>query len=169
MRVPQIKIIVMHALDHEEARAGIVINLRERGGIKLGRIPIAQDFLVTGLGWMAKLLEVIFVGAGAGRIELARIPVAALAGGLRAEVNPDAELRLAQPPRFAGIILLDGFPCRLERPGRNRNIQLHFWKRFHVAHRHAVLRLWRRNSGDRRKRGVGRAAGDCRHQCDGGH
>jgi hypothetical protein len=82
---------MVHALNHQEASAGIVIYLRERDGVELRGIPIAQDFLVPDLGWMTVSAKMISVGL-AGLVEIACVPIAALAGGLRAEVNPDPNL-----------------------------------------------------------------------------
>src|SRR5688500_15218075 len=131
-RVPQIEVVVMHTLNHQETGAGFAIDFRQRRGIELLWIPVAQDFLVADLGRMAVTAQMI-LARQAGLVEIARIPIATFAGGLRPEVNPDAELRVAQPRRFARVILLDGSPGRLEWPGSNRQIQFELGKRSRIA------------------------------------
>src|ERR1035437_9262035 len=103
----------MHALDHQETSACILIYFCKCGWIKLCWIPISQYFLVADLRWMTVFFNMIVICSLAGLIEFTCIPVATLASRLWAKVNPDAEFRLAKPCRFAGIILLDRFPCWL--------------------------------------------------------
>ena len=122
--VPQVEVIVVDTLDDQEAGAGVLVDLDEFGGVELGGIPIAQDFLVARLGGMAVIVEMVVIRGGAGLVEVPGIPVAALAGSLGAKVNPNAELRLAQPGRRARIVFLDGFPCRLKRAGRDGKVSL---------------------------------------------
>ena len=44
-RVPKVELIVMHALDEKETRAGLLIEGNERGGIEpLQRQPAGTDF-----------------------------------------------------------------------------------------------------------------------------
>src|SRR5690349_14365466 len=99
---------------------------------------------------MAIFFKVFLVAFLARRIKPACIPVTAFTGSLWPKVYPYTELRVPEPGRFAGIVLLDRFPGRLERPGGYRDIQLHFRKRFQVAHRYAVDRLLCRNGRYRR-------------------
>lgn len=81
----------------------------------------------------------VLIGRRPLNIELARIPVAALARRLRPEMHPDAELRIPQPLRRTRIVGLDRAPCRLVGARRHRQIEFLLGKSGHVTHRHRVL------------------------------
>ena len=84
---------------------------------------------------MAEIPDVVRVGGLAFDVELSRVPVAALSRRLRSEVNPDSELRFAQPSRIGGWILrLDRIPGGLEWSRGDGKIHLHFGKLRRVAH-----------------------------------
>jgi hypothetical protein len=102
----------------------------------------------------------------AGLVEIARIPIATFACGLRPEVNPDSELRVAQPRRLPRVMLLDGSPGRLEWPRRDGQIQFQLRKRTRIAQRHTIQRPRRRNFGEWRGAGSGSATGDHGEQRD---
>ena len=48
-RVPQVVVIVMHALYHEEAGTRLMVELGEHLGVELGGVPVAQHLLVAHL------------------------------------------------------------------------------------------------------------------------
>ena len=82
---------------------------------------------------MTVAFQMVFVGVMTFFVEVAGIPVAAFAGSLRSEVHPDAELRLSQPFRCAGIVLFYRLPRRLERAIRNWNVELYLSESIDVA------------------------------------
>ena len=105
----------------------------------------------------------VLVGKLAFEIHPARIPVAALTGSLRSEVNPEAELGFPQPGRIGGIVFADRIPRRLERPRGHGEIRLdlregigiphlHTAGRFRSGHRRDGRQLRRQCLGDQRKR-----------------
>jgi hypothetical protein len=153
--IPVVELIVMHALDDQEARTGVAIGLDQRSGIERRGVPRAQQFLVADHRGMAEIPDVVRVGSLAFDVELSRVPVAALSRRLRSEVNPDSELRFAQPSRIGGRILsLDGIPGGLERTRGDGKVHLHFGKLSRVAHgdRAECLGCWDiRNGGQGRK------------------
>ncbi len=140
----------MHALYDEKPRAGIVINLDQPGRVELAGIPGVQHILVAGFRGMAEVADVVGVGWRSGLIDLPRVPVAALARGLRTEVNPEAELGLAQPGRLSGIVFGDGIPGRLIGAGGDGKVHLDFRKGGRILHGDGVRRLEGGQAGNRR-------------------
>ena len=160
-----IELVMVDALNDEEAGAGVLVDCDEFGGVELGGIPVAQDFLVARLGGMAVIADVVVIGAVAFDIQATCIPVAALAGGLRAEVNPDAELGVAQPGGGAGIVFLNGFPSRRVGAGGDGKVEFHFRRGPGVGHLHAVHGLGGGYGGEGRQRRQGGADGvGCGHE-----
>ena len=137
--VPVVEVVVMHALHDEEARAGVVIDLDEFGGVELGGIPGVQHVLIAGFRGMAEVADVVVVGRGSRLIDFARVPVAALARGLRTEVDPEAELGLAQPGGASGIVFGDGLPGRLIGTGGDGEVHLDFGEGGRVLHGERVI------------------------------
>ena len=133
MGIPIIEIVVMNALDNQKTRAGIMISLDEFGWIQTFWIPITQHILVTNFRRMSVIFQVVRVGRLRGIVEFPRIPVAALAGGLRTEMNPDAKLRVPQPRRTAGIIGIDRIPSRRKRSSGDGKIHFNFREVFGIT------------------------------------
>ena len=105
--VPVVEVIVMHALDENEACARIAINFDEPCGVELGGIPRMQHVFIAGFRGMAEVADMVVISRGSRLIDFARVPIAALARGLRSEVHPDAKLGIAQPRRISGIVFGD--------------------------------------------------------------
>ena len=125
----------MHALDHEEAGTGALVEAGELLGVEGGGVPVAQHLFVAYLGGVAVALHVVAVGVVVNGllIEVAGIPVAALAGRLGTEVYPETDLGLAQPLGFAGVVGFDGLPGGLEGTVGDGDVELHLFEGADVA------------------------------------
>ncbi len=118
LRVPKIKIVVMHALGDHVPGPGPLVERHELVGIPLLGLPARQHVLVAELARMADALEVVRIDAGVAapgmfwHVDPLGIPIAVLADRLRSPVQPHANLGFP-PPLGLAEMLAKGFPGRL--------------------------------------------------------
>ena len=105
LRVPQVVVVVVYALNHQKSCTGFLIERRQILWVEFRGVPCTQHVLVAHLRRVAVAFQVVVVSLVSFLIQVAGVPVTAFTSGLRAEVYPDAELCIAQPLRRAGIVL----------------------------------------------------------------
>jgi hypothetical protein len=118
-RVPEIEVVVVHALADDVAGAGPLVERHQLLRIPLLRLPQPQRVLVAVLARMAEPFQVIFINAVVVVPELPfryvnplRIPIAVLTDRLRPPMQPHPDFRLA-PPCGGLELVAQRFPVRL--------------------------------------------------------
>ena len=91
------EMVVMHSLRHKVARAGLVVALHQRVGVKVFGLPQGAYVLPAELGGVSVGAQVMLVLGRVLQVHIPGVPVAAHGHGLRTPVAPDAELRIPEP------------------------------------------------------------------------
>ncbi len=120
----------MDALDNQEASPSLLVKCGQGRRVELPWVPIAEDFLVSMFAGVAEPFEMILVCAHTRHVHVTRVPIAALAGGLRTKMYPDPKLRIPQPPRCSRIVFVERDPCWLEWARRDLQVfKINLFKR----------------------------------------
>jgi hypothetical protein len=129
LRVPQVEVVVVDTHADEIARARLLVEGHQPGGIPLLGLPQRDDVLPPALRGMAVPLEMVLVLLVPLPVHVPRVPVPEHRDRLRTPVRPEAELGVAEPLGTAvpdeGVVggreraLRDD--DRLVRPGHGRH------------------------------------------------
>ena len=98
-RVPQVKVVVMHAHAEEVLCASLLVETHQTIRVPFLCFPDIDQILVTDLGRMTIRFAVVQVLRLALHVHVARVPVAVFDRRLRSPMSPDAELGIAEPVR----------------------------------------------------------------------
>src|SRR3569833_2712937 len=90
---------MVHALADEVFRAGCHVEAHQGVRIELLRLPQRNEVLVTALGRVSVVLEMVGVERMTGDVDPPRVPITRTPDGLRASVRPDAKFGVTKPSR----------------------------------------------------------------------
>ena len=117
-RIEHVHVVVVVGHRDKKSGPGALVTFDERGRIPLVRLPFMDDIFESKLRGMPIMCDVEIILRPALVIHVFGIPVALPGLALRTPMCPDAELRVAIPVGQM-IILLQRFPARLKRAGRD--------------------------------------------------
>ena len=121
-RVPEFEVVVMHAHADEIAGSGLLVESHQPVRVPLLGLPERDQILVTQLGRVTVVFQVILVLCSALLIKLPGIPVTEHGNRLRAPVSPHAQLGITKPVRI--LIMLQRSRGGLKRSRGDRQLVL---------------------------------------------